>query len=290
MSRLYNRNARLTLARPRATGADGYFTQEANAVEISALRMTFQIEKHLGSEPNKSEITITNLAEVSRSAIERKPLHVRLEAGYDGEYAQLFVGDLRYGSSTLDGVDWMTRLEVGDGDRAYNHARVKRSYKSGVSKSTVLQDIAKSMGLRVPTSLADARELLEQYATGVTLQGPSRAEMDRLLKSSGMSWSVQDGKLQVLRSTDVRSDRAFVVSQDTGMIGSPEYGAPKKPGESPVLSVRMLLAPEVFPGGRILLQSKNKSINGTFRVERVVHTGDTDPRGPWETEVEAKPV
>lgn len=288
---LYGRNARLTLARPRGGGADSYFTQEANAVEITELRVSFQITKSLGSEPNTCVIEVYNLADVSRTAIERRPLHVQLEAGYDGEYARIFTGDLRWGSSTHESVDWVTRLEVADGDRAYNHARVKRSFKAGVDKKTVLDDIAKSMGWKgLPKSLDDARELVEQFSSGVTLQGPSRVEMDRVLKSAGMSWSVQDGQLQILRSTDVRRDRAFVVSQDTGMIGVPVYGAPKKAGEAPILSVKMLLAPEVLPGGRIQLATKNKSINGFFRVERVVHTGDTDPRGEWQTEIDAKPL
>lgn len=286
--RLYKRNVRLTLARPRVSGADGYFTQQANAVVIEDPRVTFTIEKHLGSEPNTCAIEVFNLAENSRAAFERKPLHVRLEGGYDGEYARLFVGDLRFGRSKIDGTEWITRLEVGDGERAFNYARVSRSFKAGVDKRTVLEDIAKSMGLKIPKTLDDARELTDQFASGLTLEGPSHKELTRLAKSMGMTWSVQDGTLQVLRSTDVRADRAIVVSESTGMIGSPELGTPKQPGGAPILSVQMLLAPEVTPGGRIKMESR--AIRGIFRVERVVHTGDTDPRGPWMTEIEAKAV
>lgn len=286
MSRLFKRNARLTLARPRGDGAGGFFTQESNALVIEHLRVTTSVEKHLGSQPNTASIAVYNLAEATRGAIDHAPLWVLLEVGYDGEYKRLFAGDLKWGSSQLDGTEWVTKLELGDGHRAHNHARVSRSFKAGVDKRQVLDELAASMGLKIPKSIDDAKELYERFAGGISLQGPSARELDRLAKAAGFSWSVQDGTLTMLRDSDVRPGEAFVVSQDTGMIGSPEFGAPSKKGEKPTLGVRMFLAPEV--GAGTLIKVDSRSVKGLFRVERVRHSGDTHG-ADWITEVEAKP-
>jgi hypothetical protein len=287
--RLFKRNIRLTLARPRGAGSDGYFTQEANAVIIEELRVVGNIARHLHSEPNTCALEIYNLSDASRAAFQKKPLHVLVEAGYDGEYKRVFVGDMRYAYPRTAGPDRVLYIEVGDGERAYNHAHVGRSFKAGVSKRTVVDELAKSMGLKMPKTLDDARELLDQFATGVTLQGPSQRELTRVLKSAGMTWSVQNGTLQILRPTDVRADQAIIISEENGMIESPEMTPPKKPGESAMLSAKMLLIPEVAPGGRVRVESRDIP-RGMFRVESVRHTLDTDPRGLWQTDIEAKPL
>lgn len=286
MSRLFKRAARLTLSRPRGDGPGGFFTQESNAVVVEQPRITFSVEKSLSSKPNTASIAIFNLAEQARAAFAVTPLHVRLEAGHDGEYAQVFAGDLRWGRSAPDGTEWVTTLEASDGGRAHVHARVSRSFKAGVDKRKALAELADTMGLKLPSTVDDARELLDQFQAGVTLQGPSAREMDRLAKSAGFEWSVQDGSLVMLRASDVRPGEAYVVSQDTGMIGSPEFGTPAKKGEPATLTARMLLAPQV--GAGMLLKLDTRAIRGLFRTERVLHSGDTHG-GDWVTEVEAKP-
>lgn len=143
------------------------------------------------------------------------------------------------------------------------------------------------MGLRVPKSAADAQELLTTFATGLTLEGPSQKELTRLLAPRGFKWSIQDSKLQILRDTDVRTDEAVLIIADTGMIGSPESGAPKNPGDVPILTVSTLIDPRLVPGVRMRVESRN--ISGLYRVEQVRHVGDTHG-DDWTTRVEAKPV
>lgn len=286
MSRLFHRNVRVTLARPRGDGPGGFFTQESNAVVIENLRVVFSVEKNLTSKPNPATIDIYNLAERSRAAVEQRPLHVTLEAGHDGQYARLFAGDLRRGRSERDGVDWVTHLELGEGDRAHNHARVSRSFKAGIDKKAVLRELAGAMGLKIPSNVEDAKELLDRFQSGVSVEGLSSRQMDRLAKSAGFEWSVQDGTLVMLRPSDVRQGEAFVVSQDTGMLGSPVFGSPPTKGGPAPLTVRMLLAAQVAVGG--LIQVESIAHRGLFRVERALHTGDTHG-DPWDTEMEAKP-
>lgn len=265
-----------------------YFEGLPNGIEIDKLRIQFQIEKTLDKEPNTCELVITNLAAGTRVDLCKKPLIVRVDAGYeeDGGARHLFAGDLRYGWSKQDGTEWLTTLQLADGSRAFQHARVSRSYKAGTSVLTAVRDAARTMGVLLPKNIEISTELGRSFAAGVQLHGHTRDELTRLLAPFGYSWSIQSGRLVILKDNEVDTTRALVISKDTGMIGSPEFGAPEKDGKSPTLTIRTLLYPQVSPG--VMLSVQSDSINGIFRAERVVHSGDSHGED-WYTEIEAKP-
>jgi len=284
VTRLFKRRITLTVARLSQTS---FFTTESNAVVLRDLRVVFRIDKSLESKPNTAEVVISNLAERTRAAFQEKPLYVTLDVGFDDDEARLFTGDLIYANSRKLSTDWETTMQLGDGSRTHRYARVRRSFKSGINVKDALSETAKSMGLRIPKTVDAAKELLTKFSSGLTLEGPSEKELTRLLTPKGMRWSIQDGQLQVLRDRDFRREEAVVISEDTGMIGSPENGAPKQRGEPPTMSVSTLLDPRLIPGGRARIESRQ--ISGLFRVEHVSHTGDT--HGPdWTTRIEAKPI
>lgn len=282
MSLLFERAMRLTLwrSRPGTFGDPG-----SNGVEITDIRTRFTITKSSGKDPNNAEIELTNLAPDMRAALAYKPLRVKLEAGYAGELKHVFTGDLRFGSSRIEQPDWLTKLQLADGDRAYRHARVSKSYVRGTPVSKMLADAAKAMGLRVPPEVAASPELAEQVATGAVANGPARDELTRLLAPYGYYWSIQDGALTILKSQTTTATRAWLISQETGMVGSPEFSTPERTGKTPVLQLKCLLFPELIPGGKIQVQSR--AINGIFKLVKVSHTGDTHG-SDWQTEVEAK--
>lgn len=261
----------------------------ANTIEIEDLRVQLKVEKHIDKEPNTCEITISNCNEQTRAFLESKPLFAQLLVGYDDDgYRHLFSGDVRRAWSEINGTDWETHLQLADGDRAFRYARVSRSYKKGASVVTALQETAAALGLRVDASVLASPDLQAQFASGTVLQGAAADEMTRLLAPYGYHWSVQDSKLVILKDGDVRPDRAIVISQDTGMIGSPSYTTPEKQGKPAALDVKMLMYPELTPGGQIQVQAR--AVNGIFRVERIVHTGDTHGTDDhWITEIQAKP-
>ncbi len=279
MNRLFKRAVALTVAKPK-----GFFTQQGNAIVIRELDVAFSIERTIRSEPNTCTATIYNLAETSRALLQQKPLHVTIEAGYDGETKQIFSGDLRFAESRHEGVDWETHLQLGDGERAYRYARVNRSFKPGVKVQDLLVETVKSMGLSLPKNIATAREMLTQLVSGEALQGQSHRELTRILSAQRMTWSVQDGRLQVLRRGEHRPEQAHVISQSKGLVGTPDYGPPPQKGEPRVLKVKTLIYPELIPGS--LVKMDTRSIKGVFVVQRVLHTGDTS-REDWYTEIEA---
>lgn len=270
-----------------ASIATDKFFETRDELVISGLRVKFEVVKNSAKDPNTCSLEIYGCSERTRAQLQHKPLAVFLDAGYDGQTHRLFNGDLRYANSRIEGTDWVTKLEIADGARSLSRARVNRSYSSGTSLKTVVSDVVKQMGLRIPTNMNGARELDAQFATGVVIEGLASSELSRLLKPHKISWSIQNSRLQMLRENEVRSDAVLLFTPDTGLIGTPEYGTPTKEQKSPSLSLQVMLEPDVLPGGKIKIESK--SVNGLFKVERCTHDGDL--YGPeWITSIEAKSV
>ena len=287
---LFDRKVKITLAKPFA---DSFARLEPNAVEVTDLRMAFKIEKKLQKNPNTAEITIYNLAPQTRALIEKKPLHIRLDAGYGNSVYRLWIGDMTFSSSKFDNVDWITTIEVANGERAYNHARVNRSFKkaqggTGTCAGDVVNEVAKSMEMKVVAPPDVKAELNSaELKQAMSIRGPSRKVLDKVLTPRGLEWSIQDGELQILRPEQLRNDQAHLINQSTGMVGTPEYNAPKKPGEKAVLKLKMLLHAGLVPGQKIKVESD--TISGVFRLEAVTHTGDTFTND-FYSDIEAKPV
>ena len=289
MNRLFRRTAVVTAWLETIPTDETKFNPtklSSESIEIKDLRIQFSMRKSLKKTPNESDVTITNLSSTSRAFMERRPMLVQVDAGYDDVPRLLFTGDVRFAMTKLKGADWETLLQVGDGDCHYHWSRVNRSYGPGTSVRTMLTDAAGSLGFKLPKHLADDKTLNAQFATGRTLQGPTRDELSRLLAAYGYDWSIQNNQLVVLRDDQVNAGQAIPISEETGMLDTPEFGSPPRSGKKPHINVKMLLYPEIVPGCLIQLTSKVK--NGLFRVEEVTHRGDTHGT-TWETEIEISP-
>jgi hypothetical protein len=285
MSRLFKRVAQITCWRETVPAFVSHFQvqQLPNEIDITEMRMQFKVTRTLTKHPNACDIWITNLAQTTRVDLEQKPLLVQLEAGYDDERRLLFIGDLRFGMTKLEAPNWNTLLQLGDGDCHHRWARVNRSYGPGTTARTVIKDCAASLGFELPASLSNDPTLDARFDGGTTAFGPATDVLARLLAPFGYSHSIQNNKLQVMRDGDTSNNQAYVIDEEHGMIGTPEFGTPPRTGKPPHVNVKCLLYPEIAPGNLISLTSKVKT--GTFKANRVVHTGDTWGR-TWETEVE----
>jgi len=255
-----------------------------NAIVVRRLRMQFEIEKTLEADPNPATLTIWNLNEATRTEVQRKPLQICIEAGYGTRTSILFIGDMQDASTQRQGADLRTKILIADGERCMN-VRVNRAFAGGTGGRAQITEIAATMGLRVPRNVTDAKEFVQAVASGGSLQGPARRAMTDVTRRYGATWSIQDGQLQILRGNEVRADQALVISEQTGMLGSPELGSPGKKGEAPTLTVRHLLYPECKPGGKINLQAE--FLKGLYRIEKVKHSGDTHAE-EWLTTLECK--
>lgn len=286
---LFKRGVRVTCWRETVPADPTKFevSRLPNQTEIKDLRVQFRVRKDLEKTPNTCDVTITNLALSTRTDLETKPLNVQLEAGYDDVFRFMFLGDLRFAMTKMEGPNWHTLLQLGDADCHYKWARMNRSYGPNTTARQVIKDAAASMGMTLPKEVEDDADLDEVFKGGTTAFGPTRDQLTKYLAPYGYSWSLQNGQLRVLRDDRTHADTYKVISEEFGMIGSPEFGSPPKSGDPPHMTASMLLYPELMPGDKVELISKVK--NGFFKIISVEHSGDTHGNN-WSTEVELKPV
>ncbi len=269
---------------------------------VDKLRVTFQVEKDLTEESNKAAVRIYNLSPENRAKLEAPDIRVNLYAGYvDNTGAvQVFSGTVTQAFSQEDDTDVMTELRVSDGQMNLRDSIVSVSYAPGTSGETALKDVAGRMGLAVQLG-EDVS--FAAYPNGFSYVGYGRHALTEICKASGLSWSVQNGILQVILAGGTTGVRGLVFAPDSGLIGSPQRiirANPKadetttkrtqkqkakkeKPEKQAGWTITALLAPTVLPGDLVKVESR--MISGWFRVEALRHSGDSHG-GRWVTEMD----
>lgn len=252
------------------------------------LRMGFKVEASTSRDPNKAQLQLWNLSKPSRAAMQTKGMPVILEAGYVDFRRRLFSGEMNFGGSSKQGVDWVTTLQAGDGAVAYRTARINQSLKGPINLQQVVKMLADKAKVGVGNALkevikkqANPRGGKTQEIKGIVLTGLVSDLIDDAAKTLGLEWSIQGGQLQFLEPTATTEDLPIRLTLDNGLIGSPEFG------EKGIVKVRTLLNGDIFPGRRLEIISFQ--VDGFFKAIKVMHTGDTWG-GDWYSDVEAQPL
>jgi len=252
--------------------------------------VVFTVKKTLKKEPNQIDLKIYNLSEASRGQMKSKGSLVTLSAGYEQNNGLIFTGDSRSVDHVHEGPDWITHVRCGDGEKAFEFNRISKSFNAGATVKQVITDVAKSVSANignVPKVLAGQLKF-DQFVNGFVAHGDASKVFDDLIKSQGLTWSIQDGALQLRNGDGPAVEDVFTLSSSTGLIGSPDHTTPTDEKKPSVLKVKSFLIPQIRCGGMVDIQSR--SINGRFVVLSLTHEGDS--HGPnWFTsmEVQAKP-
>lgn len=268
-------------------------SRSEDGVTRPTLKVVFRIELSVQKSANSAEVSITNLNKDSRSFLEQAtgatgatatPVTTSIEAGYVGGRSRIFLGDLDWGSTVRSGTDWVTSLQSRDGAIA-SQERVAQSF-SNIKIGDLLKKLVESTSLDVG-NVADAikggpkRGSATEFINGIVANGIAIDEIDRIARQFGLRFSIQGNEANFITPTEAFGGRAIVLSETTGLIGSPE------PGEKGVVNSRTLLQPELLPGQAVEYQADQ--VKGNYRVERVVFVGDTWGTD-WYCELETKPI
>ena len=286
--RLFLREASLTVG--PAAGGEGR--------EWTGLRLQFTVEKTSKSSTNKGKVSIFNLAPESRTFLESDDLVAIIKAGYRDFSEVLFIGDIPKNGVTTkrQGPDIVTTIECGDGEKALNQANLNQSWTGGVTNLQIFQAAALALGTDISIGVQKSFKK-EIFGNGFAFSGMVKDLLDQLVEKQGLEWSIQNGTLQVLSKDDETGEEAVLLSPTTGLIDVPSKT------EKGVNAIS-LLNPKIIPGRRIVIQSKQflgalaslggsvgdvGSGQGTFRIDKVTHVGDSD-EGDWKSTVEGTTI
>ena len=252
---------------------------------IDGLRLKFQVERSIGSNPNQGTVEIYNLSERSRNFANVPPekpgvetnkgLYVELFAGYQNFTRMILAGNATGGSS-YEAPEWVTKINMVDGWTQLRTANIQKSYGAGFSMNRVIMDVVESFGL--PIGYVKPVITAETVRTSLTLDGKNKKILDDLATTFGFRWSVQNGAINLVDRGSGLPQPAVNLSPRTGLLGTPirtDKG----------VNFRSLLIPLIVPGGKVTL-SQNSVYNGSLIVQKATYAGDTHG-SEWNIDVEA---
>lgn len=259
---------------------------QVHNLKVSALTVSFDIVKSLAAKtPNTAEIRIHNLNPDHRKQLqELEKVYVSVEAGYEEGTELIFRGDLRDVVSAKEGTDWITTITSDSGRRARKR-RILKSFAPGASVSDVLTAAAKAMDVRLGnTALKTVAAKIkgtqsDKFFNGYALAGAIDSELDRLTRSVGLEWSIQDEELQFLDKGQALKSQGVKLTDKTGLVGSPEKG------NKGVVDARALMIPELVPGRRVEVEAEH--VKGVFRIETAKYRGGTHDKD-WYVDLQLR--
>lgn len=273
---------------------------QSGTIDLSNLRGRFRVRYATVQSPNSAEIIVTNAKEETAQTIRKEGQRVTLTAGYQDGSAIIFQGEIiqkRVGRENP--VDTYLGIVAQDGDRAYNFATVSKTLAAGSTFKDQVDVVLEAMR---PYGITKGfiSELGSQKMPGPrVLFGMARDVMREIATSTGAAWTIENGKLDLVKAKETKPGDVIVLNSQTGMIGRPVQTFDG-------VIARMLLNTRVKPNTKIKIDEASidtatfstdytgalgnevlKSqiaTDGLYKVVVVEHHGDTHGNA-WYTEV-----
>lgn len=213
-------------------------------------------------QANEAEIIVYNLSENTIKQL-KKDAALSIEAGYEGDTGVLFKGYILRVYTSPDGADRATTIKVKDDIK--DHSIESLSFKKGSKASYILKTLINKTG--IPVAVFKPRRDYT-YKDAQTVDGDLMENIKKYAEVCGISVYVSKGKIYA-RHIKQGDNLNFVVSEETGMIGSPSSYTEEIKAEDFVdtvngYEVEMLLQHRMCAGAIVSL--KSRYANGSFRV------------------------
>lgn len=268
-------------------------------LEIKDLRFSFTIELSLVGFPNMGNIKVYNLKQSSRNKIKEEFTKIFLYAGYEGNTSLIFSGNIVNVTHEKSGPDWITTLFCGDALKSINQSTINKTLPPGATTESILDELVAGMdGVTkgVTEGLKDCLTKKRSLLRGLVLSGNIKDWLTKLSENCGFDFSINNDVLETtIKGKPLNDEPVVIISQETGMIGSPEL-------TEVGLKVKSLLLPQLKLGRRIEIKSISSKINignlifrkipptlgeGVYRIDKITHVGDTR-ENDWFSEIEAR--
>lgn len=293
-SGVYIRQAQLFIY-PLSEALGGGSAAQAIVIKSSGLsddlRMTFRIEKNIGSlgMPNVFEITIYNLSSATKQLLSKQATNIELELGYEEGLAGV-VKVARGGISTVaserDEGNIRTTLTCFDGLAGIAEANSGKSYVGSTIVAKIVKDLADDIpGVEVSELNIKLSNNLITGTKGRVLSGRTSCLLDKLAREYGFNWSIQLGVFKVLQD-DFTQGNLYTISTKAGNLMN---ASPRLDNVNQVINgvdITTILDPRIQPGDLVQLESTvNPVLNNTYVVTTITHVGDTHGDA-WVSEIQ----
>lgn len=260
-------------------GGTGFEVGATSREQPTALHISFSVQKADTESQNTTKITLWNLSPAQLAILNEKDCIVVLKAGYGNHMPLAFTGAVSFVQTSTDGSDRMTEIEAVDGRIEIRDTYVSVSYAGVINTKKIIEDVAAQMGVTVTFSYnAEFTDL----PNGFSFVGQAKNILDKACASSGLSWSFQNGILQVKKVKDTMSREVYILSPETGLINIPKkvtVSAENKDAEDQNgWDVDYLMNAAISVDDYVRVESQ--FVTGYFRVYSIEIVGD-NIEGDW---------
>lgn len=252
---------------------------ETSKSQPVALHINFSLQKTDLESQNTGRVTVWNLSPEHLAALNEKDCILSLRAGYRSRLSLIFAGIVSHVATSLDGADRRTEIEIVDNLVEIRDTYVSVSYNGTVNWRTIFDDVAAQMGVAI--SYSYNAEFVD-IPNGFSYIGLARDILTKGCACCNLSWSIQNGIIQVKRPGDVMLKEVYVISPETGLIGIPTKVVITNDESSDKNTIGWDV--EYFLNGAVNIDDyvkvESKDVSGYFRVYSLEISGD-NVSGDW---------
>ena len=247
------------------------------------LHISFSFQKADVITMNTGQVSIWNLSPEQRAFLidGEEKCNLELWAGYGDRLFKIFGGLVSFSSTSMDGADMRTDVDVIDSLEAYKDTYMSMSYDGIVSIKEILNDAAEAMGLPIDFS-PEVENELGKTENGFSFVGSGHDFLSKCCACSDSAWTIQDGEIHVKKVNGPMYTMLQEISADTGMIEIPKRviitGSTETGDKLVGWDVKFLLNSAIGVDDMVHLNSK--IVEGNFRVYSMNYSGDS-MSGEW---------
>lgn len=200
-----------------------------NALDVSDLHCTFNIEKTILMQPNSSVITIYNLNAVTENKIMMSGVRVTVEAGYEGsQFGLIFDGDiLQTIREKENGNTYKLTIVALDSDRAINFEIANYSIARGQTARDIIEHIASNASIPIPLGSISDKLKGRTLTRGKVMFGKISDYIQQIAESYDLHFYMDNGELNLVSMDELPDGEIFELNPSSGLIGVPsqtDYG------------------------------------------------------------------
>jgi len=249
-----------------------------NTLNYDNFKIIFDIEKTLGTTPDKGSVQIYNLNEDSwnKLDIRKDDPKLILKCGYrDLKPEVIYQGEVIEYNRVVERTETIDVFNCGDGHRVLTNSSLNKTYESSMSIATILDDIIKEVKKTGATIAGDVKKKIADIAAtskkedgGLSVSGLLKDTLETLLKPFNKTFTIQNDVLKIVEiGKESITGKYTILTPETGLIGSPSK---TKDG----LEFVALIQPGKFNPGQFV-EIKSRKFNGRYKIIKSNFVGDT---------------
>lgn len=248
--------------------------ESGKGINASGLRCQFVISKKDTQSPNTAEFTLSNLKKETATELKKSFKKIIVNCGYESNFGLIFSGNIKGFEEDKEGTETLLKLTAGDGDEAYNYTVINKTLAAGATPDTIVSEVSGAMGVDIGYKSQLSSIALPR---GKVFYGRPQEYMREQSDNQDCTWSIQDGKILMLKRTELLPNQAVLLTPQTGLIGFPKKNEDGIEG-------KCLLNPMLKIGSALKIESKiAEDLSGVYRIISITHKGDTHGND-WYTE------